>query len=331
MKFVLSTFSCGAYTLTALLLLSFSAPIVSPVFASDSSNACESMKPANLNTVEDLLSMGYYQQECQKDRLAAISYFTKAINLNPKAEEPYSSRANAYQQLGNYKAAVADYTVLINLNTDRFDLIRDAYWHRARIYNKLSEKQKSISDLTQLITNYNGNVGDYLLRAKLYKDLGNNEGAVASYHAADKILQQELNSIFGNNHIGLGVSLPAPQPATRLTLQSIVKAEVERALNLSKYTTQHPIIQQLGTQIQDLHEQLANIQSQPYTETLKALISNAASTKIDGIEKERTQLMKQFTPDSPTIRLIDTQIQELKILIDRNKDVSSFKMLRTSA
>lgn len=339
MKFVLPTFSSFAYTLSALLLLGFSAPMVTPILASDNNNACQSLKPPRLNTVEDFLSMGNYQQECQKDLKAAVASATQAIRLNPKAEEAYYQRGTVYQKLGDYKAAVADFTEVINLNTGRLGLTSVAYWQRARAYDKLGEKQKAISDLTKLIGNDSLNTDDYLLRARLYKDLGDKEKAIADYKTADRILQQGLNGVFGNGLIDshyeemlnkgrnelsqIGVSLPAPQLTTRLTLQSIAKKEVERALELARFNPQHPSIQQFDVQLQDLYKQLANAQPQPYKRTAQALVSNAAYEKLDSLEKERVQSLKQFTPDHPAIRFIDSQINQLKILIDRNKDIIS--------
>ncbi|BAZ13153.1 hypothetical protein NIES4071_49920 [Calothrix sp. NIES-4071] len=339
MKFALPTFSSGAYTLAALLLLGFAAPMVTPIFASENTDACSSLESARQNTPEDLSSIRRYQQECEKASLDGVSLATQAIRLNPKDEELYYQRGNSYQQLGNYKAAVADYTEVINLNTGRFGYSRSAYWQRARAYDKLGEKQKAISDLNKLIGNDSINTDDYLLRARLYKDLGDKEKAIADYKAVDKILQQGLNGVFGNglmdshyevmlnkarNELSqIGVSLPAPQLKTRELLQSIPKIEVERALNLAGFTPQNPVIQQFDAQLQEKYKQLAISQPQPYKGTLKALVSNAAYEKLDGIEKERAQLIKQFTPDHPTIKSIDTQINELKILADRNKHVPS--------
>ena len=331
MKFVLPTFSSFAYTLAALLLLGFSAPMVTPIFASNNKNACES--PQNFLDTEK------YQQECKKYLEASLDKATQAIRSNPKAEEPYYQRGNTRLLIGNYKAAVADYTEVIKLNTGRFGFTRVAYWNRARAYEKLGEKQKAISDLTKLIGNDSVNVDEYLLRARLYRDLGNKENAIADYKVADRILQQQLNGVFANGHMDssnqeildklrkevsqMGVSLPAPDLTTRLTLQSIAKKEVERALELARFQPQAPVIEQFDAQLKDLYKQLANAQPQPYQGTAQDLISNAAYEKIQGLEKERTQLLKQFIPEAPAVTFIDTQINKLKILADKNKRVST--------
>ncbi|RUT06005.1 hypothetical protein DSM106972_032110 [Dulcicalothrix desertica PCC 7102] len=180
MKLALPTFSSGAYTLAAMLLLGFSAPMVTPIFASENIDACSSLELARQNTPEDLSSIKRFQQECEKASLDGVSKATQTIRLDPKNEEAYYQRGNSYQQLGNYKAAVADYTEVINLNTGRFGLSSVAYWQRARAYDKLGEKQKAISDLNKLLGKDSVNADNYLLRARLYKDLGEKEKAIAS-------------------------------------------------------------------------------------------------------------------------------------------------------
>lgn len=200
MKFSYSRRSLLAYA-SSIVLLGFSIPMVTPILASSNTDSCTSLKPQHLNTVADFIGMGHYQQECKKDSLVAVSYFTQAIKLNPKGEEAYYHRANAYYQLGNYQAAVADYTDVIRQNTGRLGFSRPAYWNRARAYKKLGEKQKAISDLTQLIGDSSPNAEEYLLRGRLYKHLGNKTSAIADYKAAEKLLQQYLNGDFGTGMI----------------------------------------------------------------------------------------------------------------------------------
>jgi tetratricopeptide (TPR) repeat protein len=199
MKLAFSISSLLAYT-SSILLLGFSIPLVAQIPASNASTDCQTPKPLNLNTVYDYLGMGHFQEDCRKDSLAAVSSFTQAIRLNPKAEEPYYHRANAYAAIGNYKAAVADYTEVIRQNTGKLGFSSPAYSNRARAYVKLGEKQKAISDLTQSISinspyTY---VDEYLLRGNLYEDLGDKASALADYKAAEKLLQQYLNGSFGS-------------------------------------------------------------------------------------------------------------------------------------
>jgi tetratricopeptide (TPR) repeat protein len=196
MKFAFSIPSLLAYA-SSILLLGFSMPLVAQIPASNASTDCQTIKPPYLNTVNDFIGMGHFQEDCKKDSLAAVSSFTQAIRLNPKAEEPYYHRANAYYTLGNYKAAVVDYTEVIRQNTGRLGFSSPAYWNRARAYEKLGEKQKAISDLTQVIYESNSSAEAYFSRGNMYRDLGNKESAIADYKAAEKLFQQYLDGVFG--------------------------------------------------------------------------------------------------------------------------------------
>ncbi|MBD1835729.1 tetratricopeptide repeat protein [Cyanobacteria bacterium FACHB-472] len=196
MKFVSP--SSFAHTLSALLLLAFSLPLVVQIPASNASPGCQTLKPPYINTVEDFIGMGHFQEDCQKDSQAAVSSFTQAIRLNPKAEEPYYHRANAYAAIGNYKAAVEDYTKVISQNTGRFGFSSPAYWNRARAYEKLGEKQKAVSDWTQVISESAFSAEAYFFRGNMYRDLGNKESAITDYKAAEKLFQEYLNGSFGS-------------------------------------------------------------------------------------------------------------------------------------
>lgn len=197
MKFTFSKPSVLAYA-SSILLLGFSIPLVAQIPASNAASECQTFKPPYLNTVNDFIGLGHFQEDCEKDSQSAVSAFTQAITLNPQGEEAYYHRANAYYNLENYQAAVADYSEVIRQNTGRFGFSRGAYWNRARAYEKLGEKQKAISDLTQLIGDSSSNADEYFLRGNMYRDLDNKASAMADYKAAEKILQQYLNGDFGN-------------------------------------------------------------------------------------------------------------------------------------
>lgn len=334
MKFAFSIPSLLAYA-SSILLLGFSIPLVAQIPASNASTDCQTLKPLHLNTVNDFIGMGHFQEDCQKDSLAAVSSFTQAIRLNPKAEEPYYHRANAYAAIENYKAAVADYTEVIRQNTGRLGFSSPAYWNRARAYEKLGEKQKAISDLTQVISESTSSAEAYFFRGNIYRDLGNKESAIADYKAAEKLLQQYLDGVFGTGHMDsvnqnmldktrnelsrLGVNISVPQITTGTILKSIAKIEVERALTLANFKPQYPMIRDFDTQLQDLYEQLANKQPQVQQSVIKNLISNAAYEQIEDLEIERLQIIKKKSPYHPSLAWIDSKKAQLEVLINRNK------------
>ncbi|MBE9201974.1 MULTISPECIES: tetratricopeptide repeat protein [unclassified Nodularia (in: cyanobacteria)] len=197
MKFTFSKPSVLAYA-SSILLLGFSIPLVAQIPASNAASECQTFKPPYLNTVKDFIGLGHFQEDCEKDSQSAVSSFTQAITLNPQGEEAYYHRANAYYNLGNYQAAVADHSEVIRQNTGRFGFSRGAYWNRARAYEKLGEKKKAISDLNQLIGDSSPNADQYFFRGNMYRDLNNKASAMADYKAAEKLLQQYLNGDFGN-------------------------------------------------------------------------------------------------------------------------------------
>ncbi|KAB8317918.1 tetratricopeptide repeat protein [Tolypothrix campylonemoides VB511288] len=335
MKFAFSISSLLGYA-SSIVLLGFSLPLVAQIPAYNISADCKTLMPSHLNSADDFIAMGHFQEDCQKDSQAAVSSFTEAIRLNPKAEKPYYHRGNAYYKLGNYKAAVEDYTQIINENnTDKLSSRWTAYYQRSRAYEKLDEKQKAISDWTEVIRGSNSFAEAYISRGNLYKAIGDKENSIADYKAAEKLLQQYLDGVFGtgmmdaryqemldkvrNELSNMGIDTPAPQITTGIILQSIAKIEVERALNLARFIPQAPTIQHFDAQLQDLYKQLANTQPQVDKNVVKNLISNAAYQKIEDFERERSQLIKKFIPAHPAIRLIDTQKKELEALIRRNR------------
>ena len=319
---------------SSILLLSFSLPLVAQVPASNNPDECKTPKPPQLNTAADFISMGLFQLECEKNSEAAISSYTQAIQLNPKVEAPYYERGNAYYKIGNYKAAVADYTEVINKNTGRV-WSNLAYRNRAKAYEKLGEKQKAISDWTQVISKSQNYPEAYIRRANMYRDLGNKENAIQDYKVADKILQQKLNGVFGNGGMEpmsqemldkvrtelsqLGVSLPEPNLTTAKILKSIAEIEVERALNSVRLNPQHPVIRKFDAQLQDLYKQLENTQPQPDKGTVKNLTNNTAYEKMGSLIKVRSQLTTKFTSSHPEIVSIENQIEQLQALISRNR------------
>ncbi|MGB6296182.1 MAG: tetratricopeptide repeat protein [Rivularia sp. (in: cyanobacteria)] len=333
MKFPLSIPSVLAHTSSIVLLISL--PLITPILASNNPDECRTQKPSQLNTVADFIKMGLFQMECEKDSQAAISSYTQAIKLNPQVEASYYERANAYFQIGNYKAAVKDYTKVINNNTVRSGWSDLAYRNRAKAYEKLGEKQKAISDWTQVISKSKNYPEAYIRRGNMYRDLGNKENAIQDYKVADKTLQQYLNGVFGNGYMEpmyqemlgkvrtelsqLGVSLPEPNFTTAKILKSITEIEVERALNSVKYNPQHPEIRKFDAQLKDLYKQLENTQPQPDKGTVKNLINNASYERMGSLIKVRSQLTKKFTATHPEIVFIENGIEQLQALISRNK------------
>lgn len=76
----------------------------------------------------------------------AISAFSKAVNRNPGFVEAYQWRGNAFKELGDYPAALEDYTQVLRLAPD-------AYWFNRRglTYEELKDFEKAAADYTRAL------------------------------------------------------------------------------------------------------------------------------------------------------------------------------------
>lgn len=290
MKFKFSVPSLVAHTLS-IVFLGFSLPLVAQISVPGNFPECKIINPKTFNSINEFSKIASVPKTC----------FTYMLNQHKKT------------MLG---------------------LERMKYYEKAIAYEKSGEKQKAILNLNKYISDNDSftNSDAYIKRGNLYRDLGDKENAIADYKTADKILQQRLNGFFGNGDMNpmnqnmldkvrtelsqLGVLLPEPNLTTANILKSIAKMEVERSLNLSRYTSQNPVIIKFDTQLQDLYKQLANSQPQPYKGTVESLIINAASEKIEGLEKERSELIKKLTQENPLVGSIDEQKKQLTLLIN---------------
>lgn len=293
MKFKFSVPSLVAHTLS-IVFLGFSLPLVAQISVPGNFPECKIINPKTFNSINEFSKIASVPKTC----------FTYMLNQHNKT------------MLG---------------------LEQMKYYDKAIAYEKAGEKQKAILNLNKYISGNDSSVSsdDYIKRGNLYRDLGDKENAIADYKTADNILQQRLNGVFGNGDMGdmnpmnqdmlnkvrtelsqLGVLLPEPNLTTAYILKSIAKMEVERSLNLSRYTSQNPVIIKFDTQLQELYKQLANSQPQPYKGTVESLIISAASEKIEGLEKDHSELIKKFTQDNPLIVSIDEQKKQLTLLIN---------------
>jgi len=110
------------------------------------------------------------------DRQAAIQQFTQAISLKPTAES-YYQRANAQLDLGNYQAAVEDYTAALAKDPNYVA----AYFNRGLAYLKLNQFKAAVDDYTKAIENNSQDADAYYQRGLAYHRLKNYPAAIADY------------------------------------------------------------------------------------------------------------------------------------------------------
>ncbi|MBR4591847.1 MAG: tetratricopeptide repeat protein [Elusimicrobiaceae bacterium] len=76
----------------------------------------------------------------------AVSCFSKAINRDSLFAPAYRYRANAFKEMGDLEASLADYTVLVSLQPDAL-----FYNRRGLIYEELGQFQQAQDDYTKAI------------------------------------------------------------------------------------------------------------------------------------------------------------------------------------
>jgi tetratricopeptide (TPR) repeat protein len=156
-----------------------------------------------------------YENEDKLD--VAISYYTKAIQLNPKYSEAYSNLGDAYRKKGDFENALKDLNQGIELNPrnakahanrglsyfDKLDYqaaIRDftkaieidpqfvnAYNNRGSAYYNVKDYQAAIRDCTKAIELDPKDAFPYNIRALAYEQIGRPDLAKADKQMYEKL------------------------------------------------------------------------------------------------------------------------------------------------
>ncbi|VXD23696.1 putative Tetratricopeptide repeat protein [Planktothrix serta PCC 8927] len=128
--------------------------------------------------------LAYVQQGKTYYRLgnytAAVNEFTQAININPNYFLAYNGRGNIYFMLKEYEKAISDYNKVLQLNPN-FDA---AYNNRGVAYFNLKNYQQAISDYNQAIQLNPNNADAYNNRGVAYFKLKNYQQAISDYNQA---------------------------------------------------------------------------------------------------------------------------------------------------
>lgn len=129
----------------------------------------------------------------------ALADFTKVIELNPNSVEAYLNRAVSYPLAGKYDLALADYAKVIEINPQCDQVYVD---RGLLLYGlEMEEYDLAISDFTRAIEINPRNVFAYLCRGHDYQNLGENRKAIADYQKTlelepdNQTARQKLNSL----------------------------------------------------------------------------------------------------------------------------------------
>ncbi len=217
----------------------------------------------------DYIDLGDSYNE-NKNYLQAIENYTKAIELSPKFAfadhrlPAYNARASVYFAQNEYDKALADCDAGIKLAKNssdnradfwinEFEKLKrnivsikklsnapapkdeDALLKRAWEYFTMDKYDDALNDLNALIE-LNPKAGMYVLRAKIYEKLGDNENALADYDKAIE-LKPDYSSAYENRQLLLNKMHPDRKPVDIFDLMSQAddfneNGNYERAINV---------------------------------------------------------------------------------------------------
>lgn len=129
----------------------------------------------------------YYNRGHSYDKLEeydkAISDYTRAIELSPNNATAYNNRGSIYIVLGRTDEAISDFNKAIELNSK----FANPYKHLGNIYKEQSDYTRSIEFLSKAIELNLEYKDAYLLRAEVYRLLGETEKAAVDEEMAKKL------------------------------------------------------------------------------------------------------------------------------------------------
>ena len=120
----------------------------------------------------------------KRDYDAAISDFTKAIELNPKDDESFYLRGKSYISKGDNYLSIADFTRAIDLKPEQSYLLLTI---RGATYSNLNDLDRAVADFTKAIKVNNKCVLAYFFRGKSYFKNGEYDRAIKDFTKAIKI------------------------------------------------------------------------------------------------------------------------------------------------
>jgi tetratricopeptide (TPR) repeat protein len=123
----------------------------------------------------------------QGDMLQATSYYSRAIELNPKRAEYYIWSGIVDRETGQLGAALSDHNHAIELEPDN----ASHYLERARTYRAMGKLEAALSDNNQSVSLSNAEPGLYFDRAVTYQQSGKLSAALLDYNRAIELDPEE--------------------------------------------------------------------------------------------------------------------------------------------
>jgi len=136
-----------------------------------------------------------------KDYQGALADYNSAIQLEPYWYSfVHYSRGNVYEEMGDFKSAIVEYTILIDpIVNDKSDYVAK-YWNaRAWAYYQLGDYDAAMLDVNEAIRRDRSDVWQFrYMRGAIYEALNQVANAISDYQAAlafepdDEDTQQEM-------------------------------------------------------------------------------------------------------------------------------------------
>lgn len=127
---------------------------------------------------------GPFPHRNHENLYAAISDFSRAIDIQMYSHEAYYFRAKILVELGRSDEAILDYTACIRSNSPVYgnDKLADAYYNRALCFISKGDFDTSIADLNQAIKHKYSETSDcYYQRGICHRELGQYQFAVDDF------------------------------------------------------------------------------------------------------------------------------------------------------
>ncbi len=149
-------------------------------------------KPAALMTAQGYLKKG----DQTRDPREQISFYSKAIALDPNYAEAYNRRGNAYYKRKEYDLALNDYSKAIAIRHNYVD----AYNNRARLYYHNRDYQNSLRDLEIVIDLDPHSYYPYYNRGRIYYAKEDDDQAIINFDKAIELNDEYVYSYYSRGN-----------------------------------------------------------------------------------------------------------------------------------
>ena len=112
-----------------------------------------------------------------------LTYYDKAIEVNPHYYVAYSNRGDAYDSLGDYKQAIGNFDRAIEIKPT----FAEAYSNRGVAYWRMGNYKQAIGDFDRAVEIKPRYAEAYYNRGAAYGNLGNHKQAIEDMKIASKL------------------------------------------------------------------------------------------------------------------------------------------------